>query len=863
MPRLPRCLIVFGMILSTSLFADSAPDPWPEITRETRPWTRWWWPGNAVDATGLTTQLKAFAAAGLGGVEITPIYGARGAEDRYIPYLTPAWMDALRHTGETARELGLGVDMATGTGWPFGGPWVDVSDGSHKLILDEAQLAGTPTAMMVKRAGPGGEGRVIDPYSPAALSRYLAPFSKAFVDFPRDLVRGQFHDSFEYYGAEWTGELSATFAALHGYSLNDYAAELLGEAPANPEMLGRLKSDYRATLSQLHLSYLETWRDWSHTRGWLVRNQSHGAPANLLDLYGAVDIPETETFGSTPFAIPGLRRDPADVRPADDLPEPLMMQMAASAAHVMGHPLISSETCTWLREHWKVALAYAKPEIDRLFVNGINHVFYHGTVYSPPDTPWPGWLFYASTQFNPNNPWWRDFGALNHYVTRVQSVLQRGRPDHDVLIYWPFFDVIDDPAGLMQQYGVHHVSWLTESPAGRLARQLQRSGIGTDFVSDAQLLASAPGPGNTLQTPGHRYRILLVPATDRMPVATLARLRDLATAGVKIRFVDSLPADVPGLGQLAERRAAFAELLASSAFAEPVPSSDIVPAIAALGIRQETFPRHGLEYIRRSTTTGHDYFVTNLSAQDVDAWITLGTAAAQVVVLDPLDDRFGLARLRRNAEGRAEVRLQLAAGRSLILRVSDHADPTTSYSAWLYVRPEATAVELTQPWEVTFLTGGPELPAGFSTPDLRPWTDQVSDPLTQAFSGTAVYRTTFELPAGFAPDGGWRLDLGDVRESARVRLNGHDLGTAWSVPFVLHVGDAIRPGRNELEIEVTNLAANRIREMDRQGITWRNMHEINFVNINYRPFDASSWPVTPSGLIGPVRLIPLHRLPES
>ena len=104
-------------------------------------------------------------------------------------------------------------------------------------------------------------------------------------------------------------------------------------------------------------------------------------------------------------------------------------------------------------------------------LDGINHVFYHGTVYSPPDAPWPGWLFYASTQYNPANPWWDDFGAMNRYVERVQSVLQSGRPDNDILVYWPVFDIWDNPEGLMQQLGVHDVKWLVDtSPAGSRVR---------------------------------------------------------------------------------------------------------------------------------------------------------------------------------------------------------------------------------------------------------------------------------------------------------------------------------------------------------------------------------------------------------
>jgi hypothetical protein len=89
-----------------------------------------------------------------------------------------------------------------------------------------------------------------------------------------------------------------------------------------------------------------------------------------------------------------------------------------------------------------------------------------------------------------------------------------------------------------------------------------------------------------------------------------------------------------------------------------------------------------------------------------------------------------------------------------------------------------------------------------------------------------------------------------------VRLNGEAIATAWSVPFVVGLDNRLRPGTNLLELEVTNLAANRIRDLDRRGVAWKTMHEINFVNINYRPFDASTWDLKPSGLLGPVRLIP-------
>jgi hypothetical protein len=129
------------------------------------------------------------------------------------------------------------------------------------------------------------------------------------------------------------------------------------------------------------------------------------------------------------------------------------------------------------------------------------------------------------------------------------------------------------------------------------------------------------------------------------------------------------------------------------------------------------------------------------------------------------------------------------------------------------------------------------------------------------FAGSAVYRLDFDMPAGaFGPDGTaaqqWRLDLGKVAESARVRLNARDVTTLWCEPFAADVGRFLTPGNNVLEIEVTNVAANRIRDLDQRHVSWKSFYEINFVNINYRPFDASGWPLRPSGLLGPVTLAP-------
>jgi hypothetical protein len=147
------------------------------------------------------------------------------------------------------------------------------------------------------------------------------------------------------------------------------------------------------------------------------------------------------------------------------------------------------------------------------------------------------------------------------------------------------------------------------------------------------------------------------------------------------------------------------------------------------------------------------------------------------------------------------------------------------------------------------------LPADFQTDKLASWTTFPDDNV-QSFGGTAKYETTFDAPNTTSKL--MELNLGDVRQSARVKLNGKDYGILVMPPFRVMVNN-LKPTGNQLEVEVTSVAANRIRDLDRRHVQWKIFKDINVVNINYRPFDASTWPLTDCGLLGPVTLTPLQK----
>ena len=136
--------------------------------------------------------------------------------------------------------------------------------------------------------------------------------------------------------------------------------------------------------------------------------------------------------------------------------------------------------------------------------------------------------------------------------------------------------------------------------------------------------------------------------------------------------------------------------------------------------------------------------------------------------------------------------------------------------------------------------------------ELVSWT-KMGDMETRRYAGTVKYSMKFnwDKPVTSAV-----LNLGEVKDCARIKLNEKELGTLLGPSFKLKIDNLIK-GENSLEVEVTNVAANRIRDLDKRGIVWRNFYDINFVNIDYKPFDASVWEIRDAGLLGPVTITEL------
>jgi hypothetical protein len=903
----------------------SAQNPWPKTTETAKPWTRWWWMGSAVDEKGLDKQLTTLSQAGFGGVEIVPIYGAKGFENKYINYLSPEWMKMLQFTTNKAKSLNMGVDMSVGTGWPIGGPQVDEQDAATKMIVqtytiapdekfsekivlkDEKQknlktvkldivtaynekneavvltdkvnsdgvLDWKPnsgkwtvyavfigkTLQKVKRAAPGGDGYTLDHFSPEATKDYLKTFDKAFGNSNYG-VRSFFNDSYEVYNADWTPDFKDEFKKRRGYDVSPYIQYLVSNE--ENEIAGRIKSDYRETMSELILSnFTKDFTNWAHSKNSKNTNQAHGSPGNLLDLYAAVDIPESETFGSTKFDITGLRRNVEDIN-TKEIPDINMLKFASSAANVTGKPLISNESFTWLTEHFKTSWSQVKPEAEQIFLSGINHIFYHGTTYTPSDVQFPGWLFYASTNFVPENSLWPHLKGLNSYIERTQSVLQSGKPDNELLMYWPIYDQWASPKGKDVTFKVHNVEkWLQPTLMYKNLTELSKIGYSIDMVSDKMISESKSENQNIQVTKnGGSYKVLVIPELTYLPESTLKNILELAQNGASIIFQNE-PKDIPGNFEVEKRRTQLKSLwnkipfqnqtgnlkIASFGKGKIVLSSDVSKALEYLKIEREKLTDTGLKFVRRQFDGGKYYYIVNHTSKEINEFVPLNYSGKQVALMNPENGNFGIGEIQNNS-----IRIQLKSGESLIIQASENID--NSISKWKYIEKTDAPIVLNQPWKLTFKEGGPELPKSKTLDKLQPWTNFTEDSSTQSFSGTGVYTTSFKLKKNKADD--FVLKFDKLYESAKVIVNGQDAGIVWSIPFEINIGKYLKKGNNTIQIEVCNLMANRIKYMDENKIQWRNYHEINFVNIDYKPFDASNWKILPSGLDGEIQLIPIH-----
>ncbi len=854
----------------------------PTAFSTSKPWAYWWWPGSAVTEIGITHNVEAFSKAGFGGLHIIPIYGAKGYESKFQPYLSEGWQQKFAFVLKEAKRLHLGIDMTLGTGWPLGGPQIRKQDAAKSYKIEEISIAPgqiwsvpqeakaasvyinkvfsgdlvarkkttfqsgaegakvyvfleTLTNQQVKRAAPGAEGLVMDHFSKPAFEHYRESFVPLLKKSHAPL-RALYNDSYEVYGANFTPDLFTEFQRQNGYDVREHL-DVLSKPKAESDSENAIWADYHRTLAHLLLTeFTQPFASWIKQMGFVSRDQAHGSPGNLLDLYATVDIPETEFFGSKPFNIPGYRVDPDYDSIRFGIPDVRNLKLASSAANLTGKKLVSSETTTWLGNHFKVSLAQVKPVVDQVFIGGVNHIFYHGATYSPPEVAWPGWLFYASTNFNPQSHFWEALPELNRYIDNCQKMLQAHPTDSDVLMYFPMEDIWHERNGKGKTHplDLHANSrdWMKNTSFGHWSEHMQTKGYQVDYISDLLLKGLQPTVKRTFRTAsGAEYKMLLIPAPHFVSLETMELWAKWVKQGLPVYFLEHLPLHPNSYG-LSEAEKVRWHAAREAMLMHWV--SDPINILERYRVSRESMADQGISFIRKRSPQGAIYFLANLSNQFNEGKIRLAKGSLDMELLDPMIGQKTAIHVNKDKE----FFLNLAPGQSLILS-------QIGVKSKVQVIGDKVISPI-EPVGKISLSFPDKLMKSSVIDSLQFWT---RDSSTHDYWGKGTYAFDFDLSAEQVAQAKI-LHLDQVRDWVRVKINGVDLGIVWSLPYQIQVPSGLLKSSNHMELEVTNVSANRIRKLDRERVNWKNFYEINFVDIQYKPFDASTWEVTESGLQG-------------
>jgi hypothetical protein len=885
LPRIAALALpaVFWMLSA----APAPPDSVAELHRafnsppdDSRIMMRWWWFGSAVVKPELERELRTMKEGGIGGVEIQPVYPvvlddpARGL--RNLPYLSDEFIDDVKFANDTARSLGLRVDITLGSGWPYGGPHTPITEASGRLRVDRAAIpagatsvappkigpgetllaafaginrlelaegsvtipAGTTahealffiagrTRQQVKRPAAGADGLVLDHYSRTAVENHLHVVGdrlmQAFGDHPPYAV---FSDSLEVYGADWTGGFLAEFAKRRGYDLTPYLPALASDIG---DKTMAVRHDWGLTLTELagerYLTPIREWAAAHHTR---FRSQTYGIPPVALWSNSLVDLPEGENSTWRHFTA---------------------TRWASSASHLLGRPVTSSETWTWLHSPvFRATPLDMKAEADRHFLMGINQLIGHGWPYSPPQAGEPGWHFYAAAVFNAHNPWYMAMPDIARYLQRISFLLRQGTPVTDVGLYLPTADAY---AGFT--LGHDSVNQSMERLIGaNVVPQILDAGYNFDCIDDGAIAQV-----------GIPYPVLILPSVERIPLASYRKIEEYIRKGGVVIATGHAPSLAPGLKEADTDTPAIREL-SQRLFENSGAAGHLVKHDAKLGetIRAALPPdmtsAPEVGFVHRKLPFADVYFVVNSTNHAVHQESAFRISGATADWWDPFTGKTTHA----TGPGGGRIDLELAPYESRVIVFSHVVVPAPAAGA-----PTNTIADWSTGWRVTF----PGSAAPLALDALRSWTDIEGK---ANYSGQATYEKSVTVDASvIAAHREFYLDFGEgtpvtveqrrsgagmrallespIHEAARVWVNGKDAGSVWCAPYRLDVSGLLHAGENTVRVVVANLALN---ELAAEPLPdYRPL--IAKYGDRFQDQDMRDLKPAPAGMLGPVRLM--------
>jgi hypothetical protein len=839
-----KSILALAMVGGGGLAASTLEEDFQNPPAAARPMVWWHWMGHNISREGITKDLEAMKAAGIGGATIfnlTSNVQANAAGMKNTPwpendYRSPAWWALVKHAASEADRLGLNLGMHNCVGYSAtGGPWITPEKSMKTVIWTVTPVEGDkpfsaklappkakldfyreiavvaipdapeiPTDAVKDLSGkmaadgtlrweaPAGKWLVYRlGYTATGVGCHPAPEEVKTLECDKlSAADSKFHfeqvmqpmkenlgpllgksmrhltlDSYEAGGLNWTENFRAEFQKRRGYNPVLWLPTLDKKIIGSVELSARFAWDLKTTVSDLFVqNNFRQGRAMMNAMGLQMYLEPYSGPFNTMEGATVPDI----TMGEFWLGSGGE-----------------IGRHIVGPAQAAGIKVIATEsfTATPNNAAWTETPAKLKASGDGAWSSGINLFFLHHWVHQPfPDNVKPGMsMGWWGTHFGRNQTWYEPGKAWLSYLGRSQALLQRGEPVSDFL-------------------------------AVDLSTALGPNRADTLSVADFVALASWQN-GRIVLPSGRSYAFLQFPNTPQMLLSVARKLKELVSAGAIV--VGPKPERSPSLQDYPKADAEVAAIGQELWGATPGPEhvygkgrmfEKTELALAALKLGPDfstTNKMPNLRYTHRREGSTDIYFVTSWAETESTFTAVFRTSGKIPELWDSERGTRHPAPVWRQKDGGTEVDLTLPANTSVFVIFQQATTELASVPVPPHV-PFPAPLPVAGPWKVHF-TKDTEI----TLPTLASWT--LSDqPAIQYFSGTATYRQTIEVPSGWlAPGQTCWLDLGDVRELARVRVNGTDCGVAWHAPFRVPVEAALKPGSNVLEIEVTNTWANR------------------------------------------------------
>lgn len=808
---------LFRVLISRpdELSSQTAPAPGADLSNSMRSLAKMLVPKSfAISELSLSQQGRINEAERKAGFSVADDYYALGTPDVPATDAVPT-TEVVDLTGKMAPDGTLG--------WkPPAGRWVVLRMGYS--------LTGKTNGPSSKEA----TGLEVDKLNKAYVKQYMDTYVSEFDDFlsPSLIgahgVRGILADSTETGPQNWTDDMLGEFQRLRGYDPRPWLPALTGVIIQSAAASDKFLWDFRRTIADLlATSHYAEMAAASHAHGLVQYGEAleDGRPqlGDDMEMRRYTDVPTGAMWASYPY------QPPKPTYLADD-------RGAASVAHLYGQNLAAAESFTTCAPApWAFAPSDLKPAADLEFALGINRLFIHTSVHQPLEKP-PGLTLRSCGQyFNRLETWAEEAGPWVTYLARSSYLLQQGRFAADVA----YFYGEEAPLTQLQMLGR-----LNDVPTAN----------GFDFVNADALLHLFDVRDGSLVTPsGMQYRILQLGGTSgRMTVPVLRKLKELVQNGAIV--VGLAPGDSPSLaddpnefqrlitdlwgnegrGHALGRGHVYGDVPVENVLAQEAGGPDFSYS--------RPHPDTEVMFLHRTLSNGELYFVSNRQnrAEQIDATFRVSGRIpelwhAETGTAEPVSFRI--------ENGRTRIPLALKAFDAVFVVFRNTAHVTSE------TVPAAVSTALADihgPWTVKF---DPKrgAPASITLETLQSWTAS-ADPGVKYFSGTATYTKIIDVPKHWlTATGQVILDLGEVRELAEMTVNGTELGVLWNKPYAADVTSVLRPGKNRLEVRITNLWVNRL-----IGDKQPDAERYAFTVVPTYTADA---PLRPSGLIGPVRIM--------